>query len=273
MNRAARFALALLCLLYAAALCAGLLAPYAPDRQFRGEAWTPPNSRFLLGTDGLGRDQFSRLLHGARTSLVAGTAAAAFAVLLGGLLGAVAALSEGWLDALLMRAADLFLAIPWTYALLAVRAVLPLDLSPAWTFAAMMLVLGLVGWARPARLTRGIVLSARSSEYVHAARAFGASRAYILLRHLLPEARSALTVHFVLAAPQFLTAEATLSFLGLGFPESHPSWGNLLAALTRLHVLVEYWWMFAPALIFVALMACYHTVGRGFEVQAGPDPR
>jgi peptide/nickel transport system permease protein len=273
MTAGARVAVALLALVYAAALAAPLLAPHGPDDQFRDAAWTAPGPRFPMGSDGLGRDQLSRLLYGARVSLLAGTAAALLAVALGGLLGALAGAGGPAVDAVLMRAADLSLALPWTYALLALRAALPLELSPGATFAALMLVLGVVGWARPARLARGIVLASKDADYVRAARSFGASNIYVLWNHLLPEARSALAVHFVLAVPQYLMAEATLSFLGLGFSDGHPSWGNLLSALLRLNVLAEYWWMALPALVFGAVLACCHAAGRGWEAQAGADQR
>lgn len=268
-----RIWLAILALLYVAAAGAPLWAPHGPDEQFRDAAWSPPCLRFPLGTDALGRDQFSRLLYGARASLLCATSAAFIAVLLGGLTGALAAEAGGWLDSLLMRLADLCMALPWTYTLLAVRAALPLDLPPASSFLSMMLVLGLAGWARPARIARGAVAEAGSAPYVLASRNFGASRFYLLRNHLLPEARSALAVHFVLALPQFLMAEATLSFLGLGFTDAMPSWGNLLAAFLLLNVMVSYWWMALPTVIFVLLLSCYHALGRGWAVQAGPDPR
>ncbi len=273
MRSASRIWLAILGLFYFAAAGAPLLAPHGPDDQFREAAWSPPSHRFPLGSDGLGRDQLSRLLYAARTSLLSATAAALIAVLLGGFAGALSAEAGGWLDSLLMRLADFSMALPWTYTLLAVRAALPLDLPQASTFLSMMLVLGLAGWARPARIARAVVFQARSADYVLASMSFGASRLYLLKNHLLPEARSALTVHFVLVLPHFLMAEATLSFLGLGFSDAMPSWGNLFSAFLRLNVMAGFWWMALPAVIFVLLLSCYHALGRGWAVQAGPDPR
>jgi peptide/nickel transport system permease protein len=248
-------------------------APYHPSEQFREAAWTPPGARFWLGTDGLGRDQWSRLLYGVRVSLLAGTLAALVSVTIGGLAGTFAASMGGWVEAAVMRVADLSLALPWTYALLAARAALPLELPAEATFAATMLVLSVAGWARPARLARGVVVAAKASGPILAARSFGASRGYVFWHHLLPETRASLGVHFVLAVPQFVMAEATLSFLGLGFSEDYPSWGNLLAALLRLNVLANYWWMVVPAVLFALVLACYHTLGRGWAVEGGPDPR
>lgn len=273
MSRTGRIAAALLALVYALALAAPLLAPHGPDDQFRDAEWSPPGARFPLGSDGLGRDQLSRLLYGARVSLVSGTLAALAAVGVGGMLGALAGSRGPLADSLLMRLADLSMALPWTYALLAVRAALPMEMPPAATFGIMMLVLGVVGWARPARIVRGIVVSCRSADYVLAARSFGASNLYVLWNHLLPEARSALAVQFVLAVPQYLMAEATLSFLGLGFSDGYPSWGNLLASLLRLNVLTGYWWMTLPAVLFGLVLACYHAAGRGWEARAGADLR
>lgn len=269
----ARPGVALLAVIYALVLLGPMLAPHGPDDQFRDAAWTPPGARFPLGTDGLGRDQLSRLLFGARVSLLSGTLAALAAVTVGGVLGALAGARGRVADSILMRLADLSMALPWTYALLAVRAALPMETPPGATFGIMMLVLGVVGWARPARIVRGIVISAKSADYVLAARSFGASNHYVLWNHLLPEARSALAVQFVLAAPQYLMAEATLSFLGLGFSDGYPSWGNLLASLLRLNVLTGYWWMAIPAVVFGLVLACYHAAGRLWVTQAGEDLR
>lgn len=273
MTPAARIGLTILALFYLAAAGAPFWAPHGPDDQFRDAAWSSPSARFPLGSDGLGRDQLSRLLFAARASLLSSTAAALIAVLLGGFAGTLAAQAGGWLDSLLMRLADLSLALPWTYTLLAVRAALPLDLPTASTSFAIMLVLGLAGWARPARIARAVVSNAHSAAYVLASRSFGACRFYLLRNHLLPEARSALAVHFVLVLPHFLMAEATLSFLGLGFSDALPSWGNLFAAFLRLHVMTSHWWMALPIVIYVLLLSCYHALGRGWAVQAGPDLR
>jgi peptide/nickel transport system permease protein len=136
----------------------------------------------LLGTDGFGRDVFSRVLHGGRISVAAGLLATMCALLLGITLGTIAGFFGGWIDRGLMRAADVFMALPWIYLLFAVRAALPLHIDTRATFLMLVAVLGVVGWARPARLIRGIVLSARERTYVRAAEGFGAKTPYLLWR-------------------------------------------------------------------------------------------
>jgi peptide/nickel transport system permease protein len=142
---------------------------------------------------------------------------------------------------------ELFLSLPWLYFLLGVRAFLPLHLSALHTFFLLTGVIGLIGWARPARLVRGIVLSSRNRNYVLAARGFGASDFYILWRHVIPEAFGVLLTQAALLVPQYIAAEVTLSFFGLGVSEPVPSWGNMLSALEQYSVLVAYGWLLAPA--------------------------
>jgi peptide/nickel transport system permease protein len=141
----------------------------------------------------------------------------------------------------------LFLCLPWLYFLLGVRAFLPLHVSPLGTFFLLTGVIGLIGWARPARLVRGVVLSVRNRGYVAAARGFGASNLYLLWRHLLPMTIGVLLTQAAFLIPIYVAAEATLSFFGLGISEPVPSWGNMLAALQHYSVLVSYRWLLAPA--------------------------
>ncbi|MCC6537473.1 MAG: ABC transporter permease [Bryobacterales bacterium] len=253
-------AVAVLAALHVAALGAGWLAPALPEAQFREHALAPPSAQFWLGTDALGRDQFSRLLHGARISLFSGIGAALLAAIIGGALGLAAGLRGGWLDRAVMQAAEIFLSLPWTYALLALRAALPLDASPAAVLAGMLGLLAVVGWARPARLVRGIALSVRERHYVAAARSFGAGPVYLLRRHILPAVRPALAEFVCLAAPQFVAAEVTLSFLGLGLQEPAASWGTMLAAYTRYETMTAAPWMAAPAVALAVTALCYYGV-------------
>jgi len=226
-----------------------------------------PAQVFLAGTDHYGRDQFSRILYGGQISLAAGLLATTVSLLLGLCLGCVAGFYAGWIDESAMRLAELFLVLPWLYVLLAVRAFLPLHISPSQTFLLLVAVIGTIGWARPARLVRGIVLSARSRKYVMASRGFGASDAYILRRHVLPHTYGTLLTQAALLVPQYVIAEVTLSFFGLGLSEPMPSWGNLLANLQQYNVLVSYWWMFAPALALVLVSLGYLTVANAFHQQ------
>lgn len=219
-----------------------------------------PAQLFLAGADGYGRDQFSRLLHGGRISLLVGLLATFLTIALGLVLGIVAGFYGGWLDDVIMRIAELFLSLPWIYLLFAVRAALPLHLPPERTFLLIVLVIGLVGWTRPARLVRGVVLSGRTKDYVLATRAAGATTWYLLRRHLLPQTAAVALTQAAVLVPQYVLAEVTLSFLGLGVGEPSPSWGAMLSAVQQYYVLVSYWWMLLPALALVPVFLMYHAL-------------
>jgi peptide/nickel transport system permease protein len=216
-----------------------------------------PGRAFLLGADRFGRDQLSRLLYGGQISILAGLLATSFSLGLGMIAGCVAGLFGRVADRTLMIGAELFLALPWLYLLLGVRAMLPLHLEPTQAFLLVASVIGLIGWAKPARLVRGIVLSAKERNYVLAARGFGASGPYLLRRHILPQTYGVLLTQATLLLPQYILAEVTLSFLGIGIAEPVPSWGNMLGALQEYNVLVSYWWMFAPVLALFPLFLGY----------------
>jgi len=223
---------------------------------------------YLLGTDAYGRDQLSRLLFGGQISLLAGLLGAGFTLLIGWCIGAAAGYYGGWRDDLLMRLAELFLALPWLYLLFAIRAFLPLAVNPLQAFFLIVAVIAAVGWARPARLVRGIVLSAKEGDFVRSARGFGASDLYLLRRHIFPETASVLLTQAAILIPQYVLAEMTLSFLGLGVPEPVPSWGTLLSNLQQYSVLVSYWWMYLPALIIVPFFLGY--LGLASALQESP---
>jgi peptide/nickel transport system permease protein len=220
---------------------------------------------YLLGTDAYGRDQLSRLLFGGQVSLLAGLLGAGITLLIGLCVGAIAGYYGGWTDNLLMRLAELFLALPWLYLLFAIRAFLPLAVSPLKAFFLIIAVIGMVGWARPARLVRGVVLSAKERDFVRAARGFGATDAYLLRRHILPETSSVLLTQAAILIPQYVLAEMTLSFLGLGVPEPVPSWGNLLSSLQQYSVLVSYWWMYLPALAMAPFFLAYLGIAGSLQ--------
>jgi peptide/nickel transport system permease protein len=184
-----------------------------------------------LGTDELGRDVWSRLLHGGRTSLGAGFLAAGLSVGIGLLAGAAAGLSRGWFRRAVLALAELFLSVPWLYLLLAIRAFLPLSLSPAQVLLLLSAVIGVAGWARPGRLMTQKATEVREREYVEVAESLGASRWHLMKRHLIPDLLPLARTQFLLLLPGYVLAEVTLTFFGLGVGEPAASWGNLLAPL------------------------------------------
>jgi peptide/nickel transport system permease protein len=231
-----------------------------------------PGSIFLMGTDGYGRDQFSRFLYGGQISLAAGLIAAALSLLLGLVVGSLSGFYGGWLDSALMRGGDVFMALPWLYLLFAVRAALPLHVPQGQVFLLIVAVIGLIGWARPARLIRGVVLSAKERNFVLAARGFGASDLYLMRRHILPRTYSIVLTQMTLLVPQYILAEVTLSFLGLGIGQPLPSWGSLLSALQEYYVLVSYWWMFLPAILLVPIFLGYSQIANALQERFSSVP-
>jgi peptide/nickel transport system permease protein len=225
----------------------------------------PPARLFLMGSDGYGRDLFSRLLFGGQVSLFSGFVATLFALTLAIILGTLAGLREGWLDALIMRSVELFMAFPWLYLLLTLRGLLPLRTSPEQAFLLFVMVIGLVGWAKPARLIRGVVLSLKERRHLLAARSFGASDLYLVRCHILPEIRGLVLTQAALLIPQYVLAEVTLSFLGLGVGEPVPSWGGMLANLQQYHVLVSKWWMFYPGLVLIPVVLSYGMLSHSLQ--------
>jgi len=216
-----------------------------------------PGVLFPLGTDGYGRDVFSRVLYGARISLMTGLLAALVSLGIGWVLGTLAGFRGGAIDETVMRGSELFLSLPWLYLLLAVRAFLPLHIGPVQAFFLLVGIIGGVGWVQPARLIRGIVLSARERPYVLAARGFGAGSWYLVRRHILPFTWGVTLTQATVLIPQYILAEVTLSFLGLGIGEPVPSWGNMLSEARQFHALTGHPWLLAPGVAAVPILLGY----------------
>jgi peptide/nickel transport system permease protein len=231
----------------------------------RGLVTTPGSSApwLLLGADALGRDVFARVLRGARMSLGVSLVAAALALILGSMIGAVAGFAGGLWDAVFMRLADFVLVLPVIYVVIVLRATMPLVLSTPEVFWTMAVVLGLAGWPFPARGVRAVVAIEKRKEYAEAAHALGAGWLRILLRHLLPATSGFLAVQATLLLPAFILAEATLSYVGFGFAEPTPSWGVMLHEAAEAGILSEAPWLLAPAAAIVISVLSLHLVSGG----------
>ena len=234
---------------------------YAEDRSRRITSFDGDEPWFLLGSDPLGRDILSRLLFGARLSLGVAVLATLLAVAVGALVGGLAGYAGGWIEAVLMRVADLVIVLPAIYVVLALRGALPVVLSDAQVFVALVAVLAMVGWPTVARGVRAIVVIERQAEYAEAARASGASGWRLIVRHLLPATSGFLGVQATVLLPAFVMAEATLSFVGLGFGEPTSSWGAMLKDAGAVRTASDAPWLFAPAAAIVLTVLVVHCLG------------
>jgi len=213
---------ALLLVLLIAALLAPLLAPYPPSSQDLDRDLLSYSRDHLLGTDKLGRDILSRVIYGARISLLVGFATVMISLTIGLAIGALAGYAGGWIDQLLMRVVDILLAFPGILLAIAFTAVLGPGLHH------VILALCLIGWTGYARLVRGEILALREREFVQAARALGCAPKRIIARHLVPNLLPPLLIQATFGLAAAIVAEGSLSFLGLGVEPPTPSWGSML---------------------------------------------
>ena len=250
-----------------AALLAPWLAPFDPTTgDLRNAYLLGPGGRYLLGTDAQGRDVLSRVLYGARLSLSVGLISQAVAAALGVSLGLLSGYYGRWVDAVVMRLADVTLAFPTLLLLIAVAAAV----SPSLPM--VFVVIGAVGWAGMARLVRSQVLVLKGSEYVLAARALGAPDQRVLLRHLLPNVRNQVIIAATLGIAGAIMAEAALSFVGLGAQPPTPSWGAMVADGRDL-LRVAPWVSFAPGLAIGLAVLGFNLVGDGLREAFDPRRR
>lgn len=240
---------------------------FEPDRSRTVKLpWVERDSNapvFLLGADDFGRDVLSRLLYGARTSIGLALFATLGAVLIGALAGAWAGYRGGWVEDAIMRVADFVLVLPVIYVVLVLRAVLPLVIPASTVFLLVSWIFVLVGWPFVAKGVRAIVAGERNREYVQAARSLGAGPIRILTVHLIPACAGHLLVQATLLLPAFILAEATLSFIGLGFPDPVASWGTMLAGASNYNAVARFPWTLTPALaIFAVVLATNLLIAR-----------
>jgi peptide/nickel transport system permease protein len=270
-DRAALFGAAVIAVVVSAAALAPWITPYDPHEQFFDGltlegAPLPPSERFWLGTDLLGRDAYTRLVYGARTSLIIGIAANAVAVLIGTLLGTVAGYAGGWAGTAIMRFTDLMMAFPALLLAIALAAILKPSL---WIVA---LVIALVNWVQTARViytqTRALV----ERDFIEAARALGAAWPRILLVHVLPHLVPHILVWGTLGISVTVLLEATLSFLGIGVQPPTPSWGGIIFE-SQSYFLTAPWLVFFPGISILLLALSFNLVGDGLRDALDPTQR
>jgi len=243
------------CALVLMSVAGSLLPRFDYSRQDREHINSGPTSGHWLGTDDLGRDRFARLLHGTRISILLAPAAAAVSMLLAFGIGAVPGFVGGIAERAAKTAIDLVLSIPWLFLLLMVRATLPLNTSPAASVTITFLVLGLLGWAAPARILLARAQSMRQAEFIMLARSTGVTSLRLLWKHVMPNLRPVLLAQFWVSVPVFILSEANLSILGLGVAEPLPSLGSLLRELETVLSLRADIWRFAPLVMLVLMVS------------------
>lgn len=255
------------------AVFAGVLAPYDPEIGVLGDRFRPPawqaggSVAYLLGTDHVGRDVLSRLMFGARVSMVVGFTAVIVAGLLGTTLGILSGYLGGWVDQVIMRVTDTWLALPaLTFAIFLAAVVGPSQ----WN---IVIILAAVYWTRYARVIRGEVLSLRERDYVRLAIVAGCSKKTIMLRHILPNVLNSAIVLGTLMLGIVIVTEAALSFLGVGVPPPQPAWGLMLADGKK-GLMAGYWWLTVlPGLCIMFMVLSANLLGDWLRVKLDPQLR
>ena len=273
-DRVAMTGMALAALIVLIALFAPLLAPHDPAEQFpdgltpggqpiASTLLTERSSRFLLGTDSNGRDLLSRILYGARVSLIIGVLANTLAVTIGTLVGAVAAFVGNPLESILMRFTEVMMAFPTLLLAMALVAILKPSM---WI---IIVVIGLVYWTWIARVVYGQVLSVRELDFVTAARALGAARRHILLRHILPQLIPTIIVWGTLGIATNVMLEASLSYLGIGMQPPTPSWGGMIQQ-GQSYYRTAPWMVIFPGLAIILTVFTFNMLGDGLRDALDP---
>jgi peptide/nickel transport system permease protein len=255
------------------AVFADVIAPHNPEIGTLGDRFKPPawsaggSEKFLLGTDHLGRDVLSRLIFGARVSLVVGFTAVIFAGFVGTLLGILSGYLGGWVDQVIMRVTDAWLALPGlTFAIFLAAVVGPSATN-------IVIILALVYWTRYARVVRGEVLSLRERDFVRLAIVAGCSKWSIMRKHILPNVVNSAIVLATLMLGVVVVVEASLSFLGVGVPPPQPAWGLMLADGKK-GLMAGYWWLTVfPGICIMLLVLSANLLGDWLRVKLDPQLR
>ncbi|WP_342411972.1 oligopeptide ABC transporter permease [Bacillus sp. FSL K6-1560] len=247
------------------AVFAPFIAPYSPESQSLLNKLKPPSAQNLMGTDKFGRDIFTRVLYGARVSLLVGFASVIGAITIGTVVGALAGYFRGIVDAVLMRAVDVVLSIPDIFLLITLVTIFQPGMDK------LILIFSLTGWTTTARLVRGEFLSLRSREFVLAAKTIGTKNHKIIFSHILPNCIGPIIVSATLKVGSVILAESTLSYLGFGIQPPIASWGNMLQDAQNFTVMIQAWWYpLFPGLFILMTVLCFNFVGDGLRDALDP---
>lgn len=255
-----------LALLVASAIAAPLIAPYSFHAIDLANPVAPPGWRHWFGTDGLGRDQLTRVLYGGRVSLLVGVTVALAAGVIGTIVGALAGYYGRWVDNLLMRVTDLMLSLPGLVVLIVASRILG---GSTWE---IIVILSALFWMGDARIVRGLFLSLKEKEYVEAARASGGSNSRIIFLHILPNALGPIVVNTTLDVADAILTESALSFLGFGIQPPTPSWGNMLEGAQNF-TLTAPWLVWFPGLAILVTVLAVNFLGDGLRDALDPHQR
>ncbi|MFC9811907.1 ABC transporter permease [Streptomyces virginiae] len=265
-NKLAVVGLVIISLLFLTAIFGNMLAPFDPGAQDLENTLASPNATHWMGTDALGRDMFSRLIAGTRVAMFVGLASIFFAVLIGVALGAIAGYFAGFADTLVMRIADVFLAFPLMIGAVVIILVTGRGITP------VIISLAVFSWATVSRLLRSSILSVREMDYVHAAKALGASGGRIVRTHILPNSLTPVLVYATFNVGTTIIGVAALSFLGAGVPVDVPEWGNMLAAGQAFIGVHDYLWLYPSSFVVVTVLG-FAFVGDGLRDALDPKLR
>jgi peptide/nickel transport system permease protein len=250
------------------ALFAPAIAPYDYSRQFRDAPNATASRRFPMGTDDLGRDRFSRLLYATRVSILLAPAAALVSILIALLVSAIAGARRRWADQALSGFTTLCLSLPWIFLFIILRAVLPLNTRPVASILMTFGLMGVAGWAWPARIFTASIREMKQSGWLLEARASGIPGWRIALVHVWPHVRAIAIAQFRVLVPAYILSEASLGLLGLGVAEPLPSWGNLLAELQHPGRVQDNPWILAPLGLLMIVMISLEALQPAREVAA-----
>ncbi|MCY7676270.1 oligopeptide ABC transporter permease [Bacillus safensis] len=247
------------------AIFAPMIAPYAPEHQDLLKRLQPPSAEHFMGTDKFGRDIFSRVLYGARVSLLVGFVSVVGAITIGTVVGAVAGYFKGFVDSLLMRFVDIVLSIPDIFLLITLVTIFKPGIDK------LILIFALTGWTTTARLIRSEFLSLRTREFVLAARTIGTKNHVIIFSHILPNCIGPIIVSATLKVGSVILAESTLSYLGFGIQPPTASWGNMLQDAQNFSIMVQAWWYpLFPGLLILLTVLCFNFLGDGLRDALDP---